>query len=101
MKLKKGDTVIVLSGKDKGKTGKIERVFPQKAKVQVEGINQFKKHVKARSANEKSEIVVITKALNVSKVALVDPKTKKATRIGYKITKGEKTRVAKKSGEKI
>lgn len=101
MKLKKGDTVIVLSGKDKGKTGKIERVFPKKLKVQVEGINQFKRHVKAKSTNDKSEIVTITKALDISKVALIDPKTKKATRIGYKITKGEKIRIAIKSGVSI
>lgn len=98
MKLKVGDTVQVLTGKDKGKKGKISKILPKDNAVIVDGINQFKKHRKARLQNEQSEIITITKPMNASKVGLVDPKKKKPTRIGYVIEKGEKKRVAKKGG---
>lgn len=101
MKLKKGDTVQVMIGKDKGKVSKITEVIPSKNMVMVEGINQFKRHVKARVQNQKSEIVTITKPLSASKVSLVDPKKKKPTRIGYSVVNGKKERVARKSGAKI
>lgn len=101
LKFKKGDVVAVMTGKDKGKTGKIERVFPKRFMVIVEGVNQYKKHVKARTTSEKSEIVTITKPMHVSKVSLIDPKTKKPSRIGYVFVKGEKVRISKKSGGKI
>lgn len=96
MKLHKGDTVKVLLGKDKGKTAKIERVYPSLGKVLVEGINQFKRHLKGRGANQKSEIVTITKPLHASSVAIICPKCKKPTRIGFLINKGEKTRICRK-----
>ncbi len=99
MKLKTGDLVIVRNGKDKGKTGKIVKVFTKTAKVLVEGMNQYKRHVKARSQGQTSEIITITKPLSVSNVALIDPKTKKPTRVGYKIEKGTKVRFAKASQE--
>lgn len=101
LKFKKGDIVAVMVGKDKGKTGKVERVFPKRFMVVVEGVNQYKKHLKARTANQKSEIVTITKPLHVSKLSFIDPKTKKPSRVGYIFVKGEKVRVSKKSGEKI
>lgn len=101
MKLRKGDLVLVTTGKDKGKTGKIEKVFAKEMTVVVEGLNQFKKHMKAKTQGQKSEIITITKPLGVSKVALIDPKTKKPTRVGYKIEKGNKSRIAKGSQEVI
>lgn len=96
MKLKKGDMVKILLGKDKGKNGKIEKIFPRNDSVLVDGVNQYKKHVKSRAANQKSEIVTITKPLVASKVALICPKCKKPTRVGYKIVKSEKIRVCRK-----
>lgn len=101
MKLKKGDQVQIMMGKDKGKTGKIERVLPSKNMVIVEGLNQFKRHIKSRMQGQKSEIVTISKPLFVSKVSFIDPKKKKPTRVGYKMVEGKKIRVATKSGEKI
>ncbi len=96
MKIKKGDTVKILMGKDSGKTGKVEKMFPATGQVLVEGVNQFKRHVKSRSQDQKSEIVTITKPLLASKVAVVCPKCKKPTRIGMKIEKGEKVRICRK-----
>jgi large subunit ribosomal protein L24 len=101
MKIKKGDTVIIVAGKDKGKTGKVERVFSKTNRVIVEGINQYKRHIKARAQGQQSEIKTITKPLPVSNVAFLDAKTKKQTRIGYSITKGEKTRISKSTGGEI
>lgn len=101
LKIKKGDTVQIMIGKDKGKKGLVERVLPSKSMVVVENINQYKRHMKSRSQGQKSEIVVITKPLHVSKVALIDPKEKKPTRVGYKIEKGKKERIGRMSGEKI
>lgn len=99
MKIRKGDLVLVTTGKDKGKTGKVEKVFIKNNKVAVEGINEFKRHLKARSQGQTSEIKTITKPIAISNVALIDPKTKKPTRVGYKIEKGIKSRIAKASGE--
>jgi len=96
MKLQKGDTVNVVRGKDSGKTGKIEKVFSKEAKVLVEGVNQYKRHIKARMAGQKSEIVTLTKPLPVSNVMLLCPKCKKLTRVGYKVMKEDKVRICKK-----
>jgi large subunit ribosomal protein L24 len=96
MKLIKGDLVKIVVGKDKGKTGKIEKVFAKESKVLVEGINQFKRHVKARQQGQTSEIVTITKPLSVANVALICPKCKEQTRIGYIISKETKQRICKK-----
>lgn len=102
IKLKKGDTVQVLAGKYKGKTGKIVAVHPSENKVTVEGINIVKKHVKPNKANPQGGILDITKPIWVSKVAIVDPTTKKPSRIGIKLDdKGVKTRVFKSSGKEI
>ena len=102
MKIKKGDKVIVISGKYKGKTGEILRSFPQDDKVIIDGVNIVKKHKKNRVSDSKGEIVEIAMPIHVSNVMIIDPKTKKPTRIGYKIDdKGKKVRIAKKSGEVI
>lgn len=101
MKLKKGDEIKVTKGKDKGKGGKIDTVLPKIAKVLVLGINEYKRHVKARTQNQKSEIVTITKPLPVSNVMLICPKCHKPTRVGYIIANGEKKRICKKCEQKI
>lgn len=101
MKLKRNDTVKILAGKDKGKSGKIEKIFESNNKIVVENINQYKRHFKARMQNQKSEILTITKPVNVANVGLVCPKCKKITRVGYSIEKGKKIRVCKKCGKGI
>lgn len=102
IKLKKGDTVQVLSGKYKGKTGKITATHPSENKVTVEGINIVKKHVKPNREYPQGAIVELTKPIWVSKVAIIDPTSKKPSRIGYKVDKdGNKVRVLKKSGKEI
>ena len=101
LKLKKGDRVIVTTGKDKGKTGEIATVFPKENKVVVSGVNMVKRHTKP-SQESAGGIISKEMPIHVSNVALVDPKTGKATRVGYKIEKdGHKVRVAKKSGEVV
>lgn len=102
IRLKKGDTVIVRSGKFKGQTGKITATHPSVNKVTVEGINIVKKAVKPNREYPQGALVSITKPIWVSKVAIVDPSTKKASRIGYQVAKdGSKIRIAKKSGKEI
>jgi large subunit ribosomal protein L24 len=101
MKIKKVDNVKVLIGKDKGKTGQVERVYPARDQVLVLGINEFKRHMKSRSQNQKSEIITITKPLNVSNVAIVCPKCKKITRISFKIEKDKKIRICAKCNKEI
>lgn len=102
IRLKKGDTVIVRAGKYKGQTGKITATHPRENKVTVEGINVVKKHVKPSQTNPQGAIVELTKPIDVSKVGIVEPTSKKASRIGYKIAAdGTKTRIFKKTGKEI
>lgn len=102
LRIKKGDTVQVLSGKYKGKTGKVVATHPFENKVTVEGINIVKKHVKPNQAYPQGGIIDLTKPMWASKVALIDPTTHKPTRVGYKLDKeGNKTRVYKASGKEI
>lgn len=101
MKLKKGDNVKVVIGKDKGKTGKIDKVFSKENKVVVAGVNLYKRHMKARSQNQPSEIITLVKPLPVSNVALICPKCHKETRIGYRIEKDVKSRICIKCKSKI
>lgn len=102
IRLKKGDIVQVLAGKYKGKQGTITTVHPSENKVTVEGINIVKKHVKPNQTYPQGGIIEITKPIWVSKVAVIDPTTKKPSRIGYKVEKdGTKTRIYKKSGKDI
>lgn len=102
IRLKKGDLVQVLSGKYKGKQGKVTMMHPTENKVTVEGVNIIKKHVKPNKTYPQGGIIEMTKPIWVSKVAIVDPATKKPSRIGYKLDKdGGKTRVYKSSGKEI
>jgi large subunit ribosomal protein L24 len=102
IRIKKGDEVIVRSGKYKGQTGKVVSTHPTLNKVTVEGINIVKKHTKPNKQYPQGGIIPITKPIDVSKVGIIDPATKKASRIGYTIDKdGAKTRVFKKSGKEI
>jgi large subunit ribosomal protein L24 len=102
MHVKKGDTVIVIAGKDKGKKGRVLAAYPKKDRVLVEGINLVKKHSKPTQANPQGGIITQEAPIHVSNVALVDPKSGKPTRIGYKVLEnGQKVRYAKKSGEII
>ncbi len=102
MKIKKGDKVIVLAGKDKGKTGEVVRSFPSLGKVVVAGVNIAKKHSRNRfNTDKKGEIIDKTMPIDVSNVSLIDDKSGKATRVGYKISGDKKVRVAKKSGQEV
>jgi large subunit ribosomal protein L24 len=101
MKLKKGDSVKVVVGKDVAKSGVIEKVFTKENKVLVSGVNQYKRHMKSRTQGQKSEIITITKSLPVSNVALICPNCKKQTRIGFLIKKGGKVRVCKKCEKEL
>lgn len=98
MKLVKGDKVIVIAGADKGKTGTIQKVIPEQNRVVVENVNVRKKHNKPTQANPEGSIVEVYAPINASNVMLLDPKTNKPTKIGHKVVKGKKVRVAKKSG---
>jgi len=101
MYLKKGDTVAIISGEDKGKTGKILTVIPKKNKIVVEGVNVRAKHVKPRKQGEEGGIIKVECAINASKANLVCPKCGKVTRNGYKIEKDEKVRACKKCNATI
>ena len=101
MNVKKGDTVVVLSGKDRGKQGKVLGTVPADGKVVVEGINMVTCHVKPRKQGETGGIVKREAALAACKVQVVCPKCSKATRISYKIENGKKTRVCKKCGAEL
>jgi len=96
MRLKKGDQVLIIKGKDRGRKGKIIKALPKNRQIIIEGLNLRKKHVRARKEGEKGEIVEIPVPLNVSNIKLVCPKCKKLTRVGYKIVNGKKYRFCKK-----
>jgi len=100
-KIRKGDTVIVLSGKDKGKTGEVTRSMPKENKVVVSGVNVHARHRKPSQLNPQGGIERKEAPLHVSKVAIADPKTGKATRVRFEERGGKKVRVAAKSGELI
>lgn len=102
MKVRKGDNVTVITGKDKGKTGTVTRVVASDNKVIVSGVNVRKKHVKSKKRGESGEIVQYEAPVDVSNISLVDPKKGGRTRVGYKIKQdGSKVRIAKKSGVEI
>jgi len=101
-KIKKNDRVVVLTGKDKGKTGEVLSVNPTEQRVVVSGINMVSKHTRASQANPQGGIIRKEAPIHVSNVALADPKTGKPTRVGVKkLDNGSKVRVAKKSGEVV
>ena len=101
MRIKKGDTVEVLSGNDKGKTGEVLEVIPKADKIIVKGINIRKKHVKPRKQGEEGGIISVECAIPTSKVNVVCPKCGKTTKVGYSVGKVEKIRVCKKCGAKL
>ena len=101
MNVKNGDTVIVLSGKDKGKQGKVLEVMPKSGKVVVEKINVVSRHTKPRKQGETGGIVEREAALYASKVQVVCPKCGKGTRVAHKVEGGKKTRVCKKCGAEL
>lgn len=100
MKIHKGDAVIIIAGKDRGKKGKILESFPKDGKVSVEGANLKKKHVKPKRAREKGQIVTISAPFNVSNVKLLCKKCHKATRVGNIVEAGKRYRVCKKCGQR-
>ena len=101
-KIKKGDTVVVLSGKDKGKTGEVTRSMPKDGKVVVKGVNVATRHKKPTQENPQGGLERREAPMHVSKVAIADPKDGKATRVRFETSKdGKKVRVAARSGEKI
>ena len=102
MKLVKGDKVIVISGKDKGKIGNIQKALPKEHKVIVDGVNVRKKHVKPSQTNPEGSIQEIFAPIDVSNVMYYDKKKKKGSRIGYKFNKdGKKVRVLKLNGKEV
>jgi len=100
-KIKKGDKVVVLSGKDKGRTGEVARVMPKEGKVIISGINVHARHRKPSQVNPQGGIERKEAPMHVSKVAIADPKTGERTRVRFEIRDGKKVRVAAKSGELI
>jgi large subunit ribosomal protein L24 len=101
MKLKKGDNVIIITGKDKGKKGKIVRVLVEENKVVVEGSNMMKKHQRPRRSNEKGSMIDVAMPINASNVMIADPKNGKPSRIGKKKVGDKMVRVARKSNQEI
>ena len=100
--IKKNDTVVVLAGEDKGKTGKVLKVLVEKNRALVEGVNMVSKSTKPSAKNRQGGIVKQEVPIHISNLSLVDPKSGKATRVGIKVTEdGKKVRIAKKSGEEI
>lgn len=109
MKIKKGDNVLVIAGKDRGRRGKVIEVLPKEGRVVIEGINLRKKHVRPRRSGEKGQIVSMPGPLHISNVKLLCPNCGKPTRVGFEVVKAnkeglrkkEKYRVCKKCGAKI
>lgn len=101
MKIKKGDQVLIISGKDRGKQGKILDVFPKERKLVIEGANLRKKHTKPRKQGEKGQVVETPAAVSLSNVKLMCSKCGKPTRVGYRILENKKYRICKKCSQEI
>ena len=101
MRIKKGDTVLIISGKDKGRKGKVLKALPERDKIMVDGINLRKKHVRPKKSGEKGQIVEISALINISNVKFICSKCSKTTKIGYKFGEKEKYRICKKCGQRI
>lgn len=100
MKIRKGDTVLIISGKDRGKKGKVLEALPKEGRILVEGVNLMKKHRKPKKTGEKGQIIQLPKPIDVSNVKLTCPKCGKPTRIGHKLTEDKKKyRICKKCGQ--
>ena len=100
-KIKKGDTVKILLGKDRGRDGKVERVLNKDKKVLVGGINLFKRHIGKKVTGQEGTILELPKPIDISNVALICPDCKKITRVGFKITGKVKSRICKKCGKEL
>lgn len=96
MKIKSGDTVLIIRGKDRNKSGKVVKVFRKTAKAVVEGLNLVKKHVRPKKQGEKGKIIEVSMPLDIAKLKLICPNCYKAVRIGYKIEDNKKYRICKK-----
>lgn len=96
MKIKKGDKVKVIKGKDRGKDGEIARVFPKNDRVLINGLNLYKRHLKPRGEGQKGEIKELSRPLPIANVQLICPKCKLITRVGYQIDGDKKARICKK-----
>lgn len=101
MKIKKGDLVKVMVGKDKGKTGKVERVYRKQNKILIPGVNLYKKHIKKNEKLPQGGVVELPRPIDVSKVMLVCPHCQKPTRVGYQLSGKNKQRVCRKCDSKI
>lgn len=101
MKIKKNDNIIVIAGKDKGKTGKVIRALPRENMVVVAGVNMKKKHQRPQKSGQKGQIINKTLPIHVSNVMILDPSTGKRSRIGMKMVGDKYVRVSKKSGKEI
>lgn len=101
MRLKKNDNVLIISGKDRGRKGKIMKVLPKDGKIVVEGMNIHKRHRKPKRQGQKGEVVEFPAPLDVANVKFVCPKCTKAVRLGYKISGDSKFRACKKCGEAV
>lgn len=101
LKIKSGDTVRVIAGEHKGSEGKVLRVDREKNKVIVEGVNLVSKHTKPSAQNPQGGIVKKEAFIHISNLSLIDPKTKKTTRVGFEVRDGKKVRISKKSNEVI
>ncbi|MFH1714424.1 MAG: 50S ribosomal protein L24 [Candidatus Nealsonbacteria bacterium] len=101
MKIKENDQVLIISGKDKGKKGKILRAFPKEERIFVEGVNMRKKHQRPKKQGEKGQIILMPGAVSVSNVKLICSKCGKPTRVGFKISGKTKVRVCKKCDQEV
>ena len=101
MKIKKGDTILIISGKDRGRKSKVLQTFPKEERIIVEGINLRKKHIRPRRAGEKGQIVEKPAPIHISNAKLICLKCGKATRVEYKIVEKKKYRICKKCGQEI
>ncbi len=99
LKFKVGDKVKVLSGKDKGREGIIEAIYPKKGKALVPGINKFKRHIKKENSKDgKGGVMEFSRPIDLGKLAVIDQKSKKPTRIGFQVKGGKKLRISKSTG---
>ena len=101
MRIHKGDTILVISGKDRGKRGKVLQALPKRDRILVEGVNMRKKHRKPKKEGEKGQIVSMPGPIDVSNVKLICPRCGKATRVRYKNLRGKKVRICKKCNQEI
>lgn len=101
MKIKKGDTVLIISGKDKGKKGKILEVLRKESRVLIEGLNLRKKHVKPKKSGEKGQTIEMPAPVHVSNVMMICPKCGKSSRVGFSVIEKRKYRICKKCNQEI